>query len=272
MTYLKLICICLCIISCSDNIQTDETTTPNGNNEKDTLANKASTEIVTRDTNSTIETIEGKTITYQGYEFIIGESSKEEFFSLYINTTYHIVNDKQCVIDKRIVINSDSIDIRLTNGDYLTLKNKIDDEQFLGYSFLHYNSELNNYVLWENWLEAGHPIMVNGTTGKVTSIYGEIFATNKKQTLTANVAADIGAGWTPNGIQVFEIQNNNYYQLFEFDPTLVLNEEWGPIDVRWKNDNTILLECIRHNEEGGHFTFYKMIQFKDLGKPDNFYR
>ena len=215
------------------------------------------------------ETIEGTTIQHQGYELIIGETTKEAFTDIAINTSYHIVNDAQCLKDERIVINEHSIDLKLTNGEFFTLKKEVEDEQFFGYTFLHYNSELNIYVFWENWLEAGHPIMVNGSNGAITTVFGETFATNKNQTLTANVSADIGSGWTPNGLQVFEIVKDTYVQLFEFDPTQVfnpqsLNETWGPVDLKWKNDNTIYLECITHDDKSGYLTLYKVIQFKKL--------
>lgn len=268
MHYYKLLAISLFIISCSANSDIDDMTPS-----KDVITEDSQPEpdyqledIVNTDTLIILATIEGKTIQHNGYELIIGESTKEEYDNTTDNNASNLIKEAECAKDKRIVYTSyfEEIDLRLTNGDYFTLKKESVDEQFMGYQFIHYDTNLNIYVLWENWHEAGHPIMVNATTGKITSIYGETFASNKNQTLTANVAADIGAGWTPNGIQVFEIQNDTYYQLFEFDPVLVLNENWGPVDLKWATNNTIIMECITHDGNGGYLTLYKVIQFKKI--------
>lgn len=269
MHYFKLIAISLFIISCSGNTDIDDMTPS-----KDVLVNKDDLnvpdnqleDIINTDTLIIPAVIEGKTIQHNGYKLIIGESSKTEFEYADLGSPSNLLSEAQCVHNLRISITTEfEFDLKLSDNTYFTLKKDELDEQFFGYTFKHYDENLNIYVLWENWLEAGHPIMVNGTSGKITAIFGETFVTNKDQSMTANVAADIGAGWTPNGIQVFEIKNDTYIQLFEFDPALVLNENWGPVDLKWKNDNTIIMECITRDGNGGYLTLYKVIQFKKLG-------
>jgi hypothetical protein len=268
MHYFKLLAISLFIISCSENSDINDMTPS-----KDVLINKDNLivpdnileDVVDTDTLILPEVIEGKKIQHNGYELIIGESTQSEFEKIIVDTTIKLLSKKECIQKKRISITSAcEIELQLTKGDYFTLKEEEIDEQFFGYTFKHYYTHLNIYVLWENWLEAGHPIIVNGTTGKITTIFGCTFANSTNQTLTANVAADIGAGWTPNGIQVFEIENDTYYELFEFDPNRVLNKSWGPVDLRWKNDNTIVLECIMLDDKSGYLTLYKVIQFKKI--------
>jgi len=196
MRNLQLIIISLFIISCSDtdNMTPSKDVLTKENNLMDTL-----TQLTEITDTETIETIEGKTIQHQGYQLTIGESSQTEFDNLEQSNTSTLMTEKECVNNKQIIIKSPKeIDLKLSNDIYFTLKKEKVDEQFFGYTFKYFDDSRNIYVLWENWLEAGHPIMVNGTTGKITPIFGETFATNKNQTLTANVAADIGAGWTPN--------------------------------------------------------------------------
>lgn len=265
MTYFKLIAISLIVASCSVNTQPDdikpvdsivvENVTP-----VDSLIEEETNEIP-----EVIETIEGITITHQGYELTIGESSKIEFDTTKSDTTTHLLKLDACVTNRSVSVTSDfEIDLKLTNGDYHTLKSETKDDQFYGYTFLHFDADLNLYVLWENWYEAGHPIMVNAITGEQTEIYGKLFRSNTEHTLTANVGEDIGSGWTKNGLQVFQIVNDTYAQLFEFDPALILNENWGPVNLKWKNDSTILLECVTHDDTGGRLTLYKVIQFKTI--------
>jgi hypothetical protein len=265
MRYLQFITICLFIISCSSVPGTDDMTT----SKKKILEENKLIDTLTQ-LPDVIEdiVIDGKTIKHKGYKLIISESTKAEFEDIKVDETTKLLTEKECVQNKRISITSEKeIDLKLANGNYFTLKKSKteDDEQFFGYTFTHFDSIRNIYVLWENWLEAGHPIMVNAVSGKTTIIYGSLFRSNTNQTLTANFEADIGAGWTPNGIQVFEIKNNAYVQLFEFDPTRELDERWGPVNIKWKNDNTIYMECITHDDKGGYLTFYKVIQYKKLG-------
>ena len=104
--------------------------------------------------------------------------------------------------------------------------------------------------------------MVNASTGKITQIMGESFCTNQNQEITVNYADDIGAGWTPNGIQFLERNNNGFEVILEFSPDLIINENWGPTAINWKNDSTILIKCVENNAKGGYLTLYKKLQFK----------
>jgi hypothetical protein len=260
MLYLKLIAISLFIISCAPAQQTEDITPT-----KDVLVKNTTKDLQDEIINEVIEPIKGKTIIQNGYELTIGESTKAEFENIDTDSITHLLKEVECIEDKLINIKSlHEVDLKLSNGDYFTLKKDIKDEQFFGYTFIHYDDKLNIYVLWENWLEAGHPIMVNAKSGKVTIIYGRLFRSNTNQTLTANIGKDIDSGWTPNGIQVFEKINNTYVQLFEFDPARVLNEKWGPVDFKWKNDKTIYVECVTDEHKGGDLTLYKVVRFVKL--------
>ena len=206
-------------------------------------------------------------IRLNGYDLLIAEASQSEFDnSNHVGTTDSLLNKEQSVQKGYLYIKAPmELQLKLSDGSFFTLKKEVFDEQFQGYSFVHFDLNRNMYVVWENWLEAGHPIMVNASNGKITTIVGTSFSTNQDETLTANYASDIGAGWTPNGIQLFETQKKGVVkELFKFDPRDASGEVWGPIDLKWNEDASILMKCIMNNADSGYFTIYKKIQFKKI--------
>lgn len=198
------------------------------------------------------------------YTIKVSELSNYEFDATACGDTSDILfNKEQCLSLNRISSNSPhEYKLLLNSGEYYTLKKVQEDEQFFGYQFHHYDSLRNIYVLWENWLEAGHPIMINAANGELTSIYGYDFIENGNKTMSANFAEDIGSGWTPNGIVLFQKTSVSYDKLFEFNPNFELNENWGPIEIKWKNDSAILIHAIANSGTGGYEHLYKQLEFK----------
>ena len=205
---------------------------------------------------------ETKAVFQDEFSFIISQSSKDEFVNQDKSIKLTLLSEKQCIQNEKVKILSDQeVNLKLSTGKFFRLKKETFDEQFHGYTFIHLNKELNIYILWENWLEAGHPIMVDGTTGKQSDIIGKSFRSNGKQTLLANFGKDIGAGWTPNGVQIFKTQKNKLEKLFVFDPREALNEIWGPSDLKWQDDSTLLIEAVMNDGKGGYLTTYKKLEF-----------
>lgn len=207
-----------------------------------------------------------KRINTGNYSIYLNQSSKTEFESGYsLESTEDFLNKKQAIKAGKIsIISPKTIELSLENDSTLILTKQVSDDQFYGYEFIHYDSNKKLYIIWENWLEAGHPIMIEGSNGKISNIMGASFCSNKEQTLLANWGQDIGAGWTPNGIQVLKTNNKELIELFKFNPRDLFNEVWGPIEIKWKNESTLLIKCIINNVDSGYFTQYKKLTFKAL--------
>ena len=207
-----------------------------------------------------------KTINTGNYSINLNQSSKNEFESGYHSaSTEDLLNEEQAIQSGKIsIISSKKIELSLVNDSTLILNKQVFDDQFYGYDFIHYDSKNKLYIIWENWLEAGHPIMINESNGQITNIMGASFCSNKEHTIIVNYGKDIGAGWTPNGIQVLKTNNKELIELFKFNPRDLLNEVWGPIEIKWQNESTLLIKCIINNVDSGYFTQYKKLTFKPI--------
>lgn len=198
----------------------------------------------------------------KGYDLLISPSTQSDF-----DTTKAVASktlkQEQSVQEGYLSIKSPmELQLKLKDGSLFTLKKEQFEEQFQGYDYVYYDLDRGIYVIWENWLEAGHPIMVDASDGTITNLVGSWFSFHHQLPLAVNYAEDIGAGWTPNGIQVFEVHKGVFQELFKFDPAEVSGHLWGPVGVKWKNESTLLIKCVMSNAEGGYFINYKKLRFQ----------
>lgn len=202
-------------------------------------------------------------IQLNGYKLTLSESSKHAFKSKIKETSGSVLLDQNKCIRRGILnpISNKEMEIKLSNNTFMTLKKRDQDDQFFGYTFIHYDSVQELFFFWENWLEAGHPIMIERSTGKTTEVVGSQYQVNPSKNIIALYGEDIGSGWTPNGLQLFN-QNEALEELFTFNPRESLNELWGPTEIVWESDSTILIECIIHNTDSGYVTIYKKLEFE----------
>jgi hypothetical protein len=202
---------------------------------------------------------------HQGYALSFIDSYETEFQHYKNSDSIHKQLIKEQCLEQNLLSETSTheLNLKLSNGQFFTLKKNISDEQFYGYSFQYFDPITNLYVIWENWLEAGHPIAVNANSGKVIEVFGKTFSTNLNETLTANFANDLGSGWTPNGVQLLNIRSNEIDKLFEFDPIELLNENLGPVDLVWKNDSTVIIQFIKEKPDGTSSSIYKQMHFEE---------
>ncbi|BCY28779.1 hypothetical protein [Flavobacterium okayamense] len=198
---------------------------------------------------------------HQGYDLYFSESYKTEFeYFKSLDSHTEQLNKSEC-IERELLseLSNQSLDLKLNNGQFHNLRKPIEDEQFYGYSFEHFDPTTNLYVVWENWLEAGHPIAIDARNGNELVLFGKNFSTNLSASSTVNFAIDLGAGWTPNGIQFLNIDEGQIKKLFEFDPIDLLSKNWGPLDVAWKNDSTVII----HFTDAKSSSIYMQMKFKN---------
>lgn len=195
-----------------------------------------------------------------GYTVTITTSSKEAFEQPKKARLTTTVLDKEACLEQGLIdsLENKEIKIRLSNQTEMVLKKEVFDEQFFGYTFLHFAPEQNLYFFWENWLEAGHPILVNAHTGKITEVVGSQYVINPKGNIMALYGKDMDSGWTPNGIQLFALGEKTLKPLFTINRDL----SWGPIEIAWENDATLLIACEMRSVGFSNFTTYKKLQFQ----------
>ena len=204
-----------------------------------------------------------KQIKNNGNILTIGESYKLEFEHYQKNLNQiNRKNKAQCLTDNLLIeISEHELKLKLTNNDFFTLRKAKEDKQFFGYEFKYFDPTTNLYILWENWLEAGHPIAVNAHNGEVTAVTGINFVHYQNGEFTANYADDLGSGWTPNGIQILQLKDETVTNILEFNPVNDLKENWGPTNLAWKNDSTLIVEFFKDGANGNISQFYKTLKF-----------
>ncbi|TYP74190.1 SH3 domain-containing protein [Aquimarina intermedia] len=212
------------------------------------------------------ESNNAKLIDTKDYKIIISETTEEEFNNVPIakDSSHYYMDEVDCKKAGYLsTVSSKEFKLRLVDDRQFTLNiERIDkdwENQFFGYTFVHYDTVRNLYVFWENWLEAGNPIIVNGLNGEIIDVMGRKFSSSTNENIFASYAIDIWAGWTPNGIQVFEVQNGSLIELYKIDPSYLLDENWGPVELKWIDESTILIECkVIDSKE----SFYKKLEFR----------
>ena len=91
-------------------------------------------------------------IIHEGYQLTISQSLKTEFdFYNASDSSLLLVSKDQCIEQGLLLIDSaKSINLKLSDGNFFTLKKDVPDEQFFGYNFIHFDIKRNIYVLWES--------------------------------------------------------------------------------------------------------------------------
>jgi len=203
-----------------------------------------------------------KSISIGEKELTIQPSTKEVFNFFNFNATQSTIIENTTCFELGLASQSDKKEITLktSNNNQFKLIDDSNDEQFKGYELLHFDSILNSYILWESWIEAGHPIAVNASNGVKTKVFGKTFYHDQEKNVSINIADDIDSGWTPNGIQCIEHGNGELKVAWQFDPTFDMDESIGPLDLAWIDHSTIVVKFRTLNAEE-NYTTYKTIQF-----------
>ncbi|GBR74732.1 hypothetical protein NO1_1859 [Candidatus Termititenax aidoneus] len=103
------------------------------------------------------------------------------------------------------------------------------------YSYMLFIPEINSHLIREDWYEGNQYILINNETGATQDIWNIPHISPQKNRL-AIVNKDMIAGYTANGIQIFEIVSGNYIKQFE------RQLEWGAADPRWQNNDTLSVD------------------------------
>tara|TARA_R110000868_G_C10744348_1_gene752657 strand:- start:176 stop:895 length:720 start_codon:yes stop_codon:yes gene_type:complete len=140
-----------------------------------------------------------------------------------------------------------SWDITLTNGSIkrLSIPNYSD---VADYTLEHFYEKHQLIVFRTQYSEGNEYLVVSRITGREFTMWGPpSFSPNGKFFTSYN--NDLMAGYSPNGIQLFEIIGNN--------PTLTINYpmDVGPSQTSWISDSTFHLETYDLGTTNGSLTY-----------------
>ena len=132
----------------------------------------------------------------------------------------------------------DSLLFKCANNEpaYLINNPNSDSDDFASYSFIQDMPEIGQWLIMGSYYEAYGYVFIDKTTGESTELYGmPVVSPDKKYIITFN--QDLEAGFTFNGIQLFEMKDSK--------PVLLGAKElnsWGPDNVKWKDSNTLFVQ------------------------------
>lgn len=135
-----------------------------------------------------------------------------------------------------------SLVLKLANGNTMSFDRYVeekhwDDFDFTGYIFVHYFDKIDYYLLMVQYYEGCSWMLVNRENGFKKNIYGlpYISADNKK---IIAINSDLDAGYNFNGIALYTVLADSLQTEFRKET----GWEWGPLDVKWINENEFLLK------------------------------
>lgn len=150
--------------------------------------------------------------------------------------------------------------LRLSNGN-----NEIfafwDDLKDEGYNFEHYFENIDYYLLRVQYGEGNSWLLVNRKNGFKEYINGEPFISKDNKKIIT-ISCDLIAGYNFNGIELYSITKDSLITEFRKET------KWGPIDMKWINNNQLLLkreilhfDSITGNES--NIIDYKLVTIKN---------
>ncbi len=175
----------------------------------------------------------------KNYRFEVKSSSKEEFDA--VKSSFENMDTSEANRIKKyenlISRRGDSLIIKTTNGRNVYLVTRQSDNDDLAiYDFIQDMPDINQWLVLGSYWESYGYLLIDKTSGDTTDLYGmPVVSPDKKHIITFN--QDLEAGFTFNGLQLLEMQDGK--------PVLIGSKElyyWGPDNVTWKNDHTLLVQ------------------------------
>jgi len=130
----------------------------------------------------------------------------------------------------------DTLVIKAKAKDVLIVNNNSDTDEYAQYTYLGYNRDVDQYMVFGGFYEWHNYLLIDGKTGSQTVLWGKpVVSPNGKYIVSGNT--DLVAQFTDNGIQLFE--SGNAPKVIG-EKTLQL---WGPEEIRWGNDKTLFVKA-----------------------------
>lgn len=128
---------------------------------------------------------------------------------------------------------NDFITVKLLNGEIIILIPDPNKEE-ADFTFEQELKPHHLLVFRVQWYEGNNYAVIDLTNGKKAYMLGRpCLSSDSKLLISTN--CDIESSYSQNGFQLFEFVNRQLKIIWEYDPG-----SWGPEDVKWVDDNTIV--------------------------------
>jgi hypothetical protein len=146
----------------------------------------------------------------------------------------------EIIDDKENVKRTDSLlSFTLTNGEKLKLRDvyQPDYADVLIFSYVKSYEDILYWLYNVTYYEGSGMFLLDKDNGEKINLWGmPVFSPDKSHFVTNSI--DIVAGYQPNGMQLFEIQDGKVSLVWKFE----ISDEWGPEKVRWIDNETIAIQ------------------------------
>lgn len=146
----------------------------------------------------------------------------------------------EVIDDNENVIRADSLlTFTLSNGEKVELRDVYQPFQADVLIFNYLKSfEIISYWMYNvSYYEGAGMFLLDKDNGEKINVWGvPTFSPDKSHFVTYSM--DVVAGYQPNGIQLFEVNDGKATLVWKFE----VSEEWGPENVRWIDNETIAIQ------------------------------
>jgi len=149
--------------------------------------------------------------------------------------------------------------LKLADGNTMSFDRYVEERDWdkdgiLGYIFAHYFDKIDYYLLIIQYYEGNSWMLVNRKNGFKKDILGLPYISEDNKKIIA-INSDLVAGYDFNGIALYSILTDSLQTEFRKET------EWGPLDVKWINENEFLLKR-EHFPEGEGNIDYKRVRIE----------
>ncbi|BAV04340.1 hypothetical protein SAMN05421788_11068 [Filimonas lacunae] len=135
---------------------------------------------------------------------------------------------------------ADSLRFVVKNGNGGGFKNndKTDGDDYVRYYYKGLLSDIGYYCVSAAYYESGETILVSQATGERVNVWDMPLISPDKKTFLC-FSYDLVAGFVPNGIQLYTVNNGKAEQVADAELT-----RWGPGRMKWVDNKTLEGEYI----------------------------
>ncbi|MDR1761047.1 MAG: hypothetical protein LBR55_01210 [Bacteroidales bacterium] len=150
--------------------------------------------------------------------------------------------------------------LKLANNDTLSFVTEGENtDGHTSYIFEHYFDQIDYFLLQVLYWEGNSWLLVNRKNGFKKEITGLPYI-SEDNTKIITVNSDLDAGYTFNGIELYTILADSLQTEFRKET------EWGPLDVKWINENEFLLKREYYHNNGNNVD-YTRVKIEKMNHP-----